>query len=135
MFTSVSINQSFNQFFNVKMWNEVALHIEGSSMICLTNNDLINGSMELIMIIERAWQILTASSAHDCWLCNLHVFNSDCKVLITQLLYRSVLNVSGKQIRHTVLTKMSMDMQMPHERGKDKWSSLVPLMQHDLNYL
>ena len=30
---------------------------------------------------------------------------------------------------------MSMDIHMAHERGKDKWSSLVPLMLHDPSVL
>jgi len=44
-----SINQSFNQFVHVKTWDEIALHIKGSSMVCLLMNNLINDFIELIM--------------------------------------------------------------------------------------
>ena len=34
-----------------------------------------------------------------------------------------------------ISTNKSMDIHMAHERGKDKWSSLVPLMLHDPSVL
>ena len=37
--------------------------------------------------------------------------------------------------KYDISTKMSMDIHTAHERGKDKWSSLVPLTHHDLSDL
>ena len=37
--------------------------------------------------------------------------------------------------KYDISTKMSMDIHTAHERGKDKWSSLVPLTHHAPNNL